>query len=52
MKKKTLIFLSLACSVLLTLGCAEKQEHDITHPADYAAYLAPRTDAALQKCNE
>ncbi|HEY5745390.1 MAG TPA: tetratricopeptide repeat protein [Chryseolinea sp.] len=52
MKKKTLIFLSQAFSVLLILGCAEKQEHDITHPADYAAYLSPHTDGALQKCNE
>ena len=52
MKKKTLLFLSLACSVLLILGCAEKQERDITHPADYAVYIAPRADAALQECNE
>ena len=52
MKKKTLIFLSFAFSVLLLLSCAEKQEQDITRPADYAAYLTPRTDAALQKCNE
>ena len=52
MKKKTLIFLPPAFLVLLILGCAEKQEHAITHPADYAAYLAPRTDATLHKCNE
>jgi Tfp pilus assembly protein PilF len=51
MKKKTLLFLSLAFSILL-IRCATKPEPDITRPADYAAYLLPHPDAALQKCNE